>query len=135
MAEQMRGRTRIAPSSYKGHPCPHPSLASLVLPQSCHSLQGGEAVGKRETPFPVTTLLPCLIGQYRKKRKGSLANGLTHQYRPLRRWASSGSLACKQSSISSGSADGNPAPPPTLLLQIPPLAPTHSTGFFTVQNG
>lgn len=112
MAEQMRGRTRIGPSGYQGHPRPHPSLASLVLPQSCPSLQGGEVVGKRETPFPVTTLLPCVIGQYRKKRKGSLANGLTHQYRPLHRWASSGSPARKRSSISSVRADGNPAPPP-----------------------
>ena len=95
MAKQLRDRTWIATSIYKGHPCLHPFLTSLVLP---HSLQGAEVVRKRENPFPIT-LLPCPIGQYRKKRMGSLANGLTHHCRPLCRW-SSGSLAGKQPSIS-----------------------------------
>lgn len=32
-------------------------------------------------------------------------------------------------------ADGNPTPSSYFLLRIPPPAPTHHAGFFTVPNG
>lgn len=69
----MRGKTWIATSSHKGHPGHHPSLASLLLPQS---LQGTPVAEKRETLFPVTAL-PQLTGQHQEEREGHLAKGPT----------------------------------------------------------